>query len=84
MQLASATDQVLSRERKTNSQKQFHAVTARSPISSAGQCHATVHSALWLPIDLYIEDIMDGSQVSATSAVETLTGTVSYNSEFTS
>ncbi|KAL8530710.1 hypothetical protein ACS0TY_007664 [Phlomoides rotata] len=76
LQLASATHQVLFRERKTKSQKQFHAIAARSPISSSGQSHATVHSALWLPIDLYLEDIMDGSQVNATSAVETLTGLV--------
>lgn len=78
MQLTSATRQVLSRECKTNSQKQLHAVTASSPMSSAGQCHATFRSALWLPIDLYLEDTMDGGQVRVTSAVETLTGTSIY------
>ncbi|KAL0419935.1 UNVERIFIED_CONTAM: Mediator of RNA polymerase II transcription subunitA [Sesamum radiatum] len=74
LQLTSNTRQVLSRECKTNSQQQFHAVTARSPMSSAGQCH--VRSALWLPIDLYLEDAIDGSQVRATGAAETLTGLV--------
>ncbi|KAK4407107.1 Mediator of RNA polymerase II transcription subunitB [Sesamum angolense] len=72
LQLTSNTRQVLSRECKTNSQQQFHAVTARSPTSSVGQCH--VRSALWLPIDLYLEDAIDGSQVRATGAAETLTG----------
>lgn len=43
-------------------------------MSSAGQCHGASQSALWLPIDLFLEDAMDGSQVGATSAVETLTG----------
>ncbi|XP_047979918.1 mediator of RNA polymerase II transcription subunit 33A-like [Salvia hispanica] len=76
LQLTSAARQVLSRECKTNSQKQLHAVTAISPMSSASQCHATVRSALWLPIDLYLEDTMDGLQVRATSAVETLAGLV--------
>lgn len=75
MQLTSATRQVLSRECKTNSQKQLHAVTASSPMSSVGQCH---RSALWLPIDLYLEDTMDGALVRVTSAVETLTGTSIY------
>ncbi|KAK4418241.1 Mediator of RNA polymerase II transcription subunitA [Sesamum alatum] len=74
LQLTSNTRQVLSRECKTNSQQQFHAVTARSPMSSAGQCH--VRSALWLPIDLYLEDVIDGSQVRATGAAETIAGLV--------
>ncbi|XP_042012940.1 mediator of RNA polymerase II transcription subunit 33B-like [Salvia splendens] len=76
LQLASAARQVLSPKCKTNSQKQLHAVAAISPMSSAGHCLATVRSELWLPIDLYLEDTMDGSQVRATSAVETLTGLV--------
>ncbi|KAG8389380.1 hypothetical protein BUALT_Bualt02G0223200 [Buddleja alternifolia] len=75
LQLTSDTRILLSRECKTNSQH-FHAVTARSPMSSAGQCHGTVRSALWLPIDIYLEDIMDGSQVRDTSAAETLMGLV--------
>ncbi|XP_042015877.1 mediator of RNA polymerase II transcription subunit 33B-like isoform X1 [Salvia splendens] len=76
LQLTSAARQVLSPKCKTNSQKQLHAVTAISPMSSASQCLATVRSELWLPIDLYLEDTMDGSQVRATSAVEALTGLV--------
>lgn len=78
MQLTSDTRHVLSREGKTNSQQHFHAVIAKSPISSAGQCHGTVRSALWLPIDLYLEDTMDGSQVRATSSAETLAGIYRY------
>ncbi|KAF2314902.1 hypothetical protein GH714_037127 [Hevea brasiliensis] len=33
-------------------------------------------SVLWLPIDLFLEDAMDGSQVAAIGAVENLTGLV--------
>lgn len=77
LQLTSDTRRVLSRECKTIFEKQFHAVvTSGSLISSAGQCHGISWSALWLPIDMFLEDSMDGSQVVATSAVETLTGTL--------
>ncbi|KAF5930366.1 hypothetical protein HYC85_031239 [Camellia sinensis] len=77
LQLTSDTRNVLSRECKTSSQKQFHAVMASGSLaSSASQCHGTSRSALWLPFDLYLEDTMDGSQVAATSAVEVLTGLV--------
>ncbi|KAE8672098.1 Mediator of RNA polymerase II transcription subunit 33A [Hibiscus syriacus] len=44
--------------------------------SSSGQYHGTSPSALWLPIDLFLEDAMDGSKVAATGATETLTGLV--------
>lgn len=68
---------VLSRKCKTSSHKRFHAVAASGlPVSSADQCHGASPSALWLPIDLFLEDIMDGSQVAVTSAAETLTGLV--------
>ena len=75
LQLTSDTRQVLSRECKTIS-REFHAVIGnRSLTSSSGQCHGTSPSAHWLPIDLFLEDAMDGSQVAATGAVERLTGT---------
>lgn len=57
--------------------KQFCAAIARSPMLSADYCQGTVRSARWLPIDLFLEDAMDGFQVRATSAAETLAGTVS-------
>ncbi|XP_059437140.1 mediator of RNA polymerase II transcription subunit 33B-like isoform X2 [Corylus avellana] len=77
LQLTSDTREVLSRECKTMSGKEFHAVMASgSLISSANQLHGIGCSALWLPIDLFLEDAMDGSQVAATSAVEILTGLV--------
>ncbi|XP_057461528.1 mediator of RNA polymerase II transcription subunit 33A-like [Actinidia eriantha] len=75
LQLTSDTREVLSRKCKTSSQKQFHAVMSSGSLaSSAGQCHGTSRSSLWLPFDLFLEDTMDGSQVTATSAVEVLTG----------
>lgn len=79
LQLTSDTRRVLSRECKTSSHQQFHAVMASgSLISSSGQSHGATHSALWLPIDLFLEDTMDGSQVLATSATETLMGTFNF------
>ncbi|XP_031400886.1 mediator of RNA polymerase II transcription subunit 33B-like isoform X2 [Punica granatum] len=77
LQLTSDKRNVLTREGKTVSQQEFHAVLASgSLISSAGQSYGASQSALWLPIDLFLEDAMDGSQVAATSSVETLTGLV--------
>ncbi|GMY16614.1 mediator of RNA polymerase II transcription subunit 33B-like isoform X1 [Fagus crenata] len=77
LQLTSDTRQLLSRECKTMSGQEFHAVMASgSLISSANQVHGTSWSALWLPIDLFLEDAMDGSEVAATSTIEILTGLV--------
>lgn len=76
--LTSDTRKALSRECKTMSQQEFHAVIGNgSLVSSSGQCHGTSPSAHWLPIDLLLEDAMDGSQVAATGAVERLTGSCS-------
>lgn len=75
LQLTSDNHVVLSRKRKTSSQKKFHAVVVSGSLaSSADQCHGASPSVLWLPIDLFLEDTIDGSQVAATSAAETLTG----------
>lgn len=79
LQLASDTSRVISHELKTSSHQQFHSVMASgSLISSSGQSQGATHSALWLPIDLYFEDTMDGSQVVAISATETLMGTFDF------
>lgn len=75
VQLISDTRQVLSRECKTSCLQKFHEVMAYGPLaSSAGLCHGTTRSALWLPLDLVLEDVMDGSQVNATSAIEIVIG----------
>ncbi|XP_048336798.2 mediator of RNA polymerase II transcription subunit 33B isoform X1 [Ziziphus jujuba] len=73
LQLTSETRRVMSRACKTISQKDFHAVLCTGTlVSSPCQSHGISNSSLWLPIDLFLEDVMDGSQVAATSAVETL------------
>lgn len=79
LQLTSDAHRVLSQECKRSLQKHFHAaVSLGSLTSSAGQCHGISWSALWLPIDMFLEDAMDGSQVVTTSAVETLAGTIYF------
>ena len=50
-------------------------MVSRSLAFPSDHCQATSDSALWLPLDIVLEDMMDGSQVTATSAVETITGT---------
>ncbi|OMO77792.1 hypothetical protein CCACVL1_14830 [Corchorus capsularis] len=76
LQLTSDTRKVLSRESKIISQE-FHAVIGSGSLtSSSGQYHGTSSSGHWLPIDLFLEDAMDGSEVAATGAVESLIGLV--------
>ncbi|KAL7144625.1 hypothetical protein ABFS83_07G024900 [Erythranthe nasuta] len=54
-----------------------HPVVQVTPlVNSAGLCIGTSQSALWLPLDMLLEDAMDGSQVNATSAIEIITGLV--------
>eukprot|EP00258_Populus_trichocarpa_P046287 XP_024462306.1 mediator of RNA polymerase II transcription subunit 33A isoform X1 [Populus trichocarpa] len=73
----SGSNIVLSRESKTSSLQKFHSVMAfGSLVSSSGLCQGASHSALWLPLDLALEDAMDGYQVNATSAIEIITGSV--------
>ncbi|EOX94836.1 Reduced epidermal fluorescence 4, putative isoform 1 [Theobroma cacao] len=77
LQLTSDSRKVLSRECKIKSHEEFHAIIGSGCLtSSSGQCYGTSSSAHWLPIDLFLEDAMDGSQVAATGAVERLTGRV--------
>lgn len=74
LQLTSDTRRLLTRECKTISREEFHAVlSSGSLLSSASQTHGASSSAFWLPIDLFLEDAMDGSEVAIISAVETLT-----------
>lgn len=76
LELTSDTRRVLSRKSKTILQQDFHAVITSASLMSDGQCHGATRSTLWLPIDLFLEDAMDGSKVAAISAVDILTGLV--------
>ncbi|XP_050236948.1 mediator of RNA polymerase II transcription subunit 33B [Mercurialis annua] len=78
LQLTSDTCRPLPRDRKKVSLENFHSVMSSGSLtSSAGQCHGVSWSVLWLPVDLFLENaIMDGSQVPAISALESLTGLV--------
>ncbi|KAM7257199.1 hypothetical protein ACFE04_012940 [Oxalis oulophora] len=74
LQLTPKTPVVLSGKPKMTSEEKFIEVMASGALlSSAGECRGTSHSALWLPIDLFFEDAMDGAQVRPNSAVEDLT-----------
>ncbi|KAK7245793.1 hypothetical protein RIF29_40643 [Crotalaria pallida] len=77
LQLTSDTSMVLSRECKTSSQQKFHTVMDFEYLSSsASLCHGASHSALWTPLDLVLEDAMDGYEVSTTSAIEIISGLI--------
>ncbi|KAG6764833.1 hypothetical protein POTOM_032321 [Populus tomentosa] len=73
----SGSNIVLIRESKTRSLQKFHSVMASgSLVSSSGLYQGASQSALWLPLDLALEDAMDGYQVNATSAIEIITGSI--------
>ncbi|KAL9410500.1 hypothetical protein AB3S75_044293 [Citrus x aurantiifolia] len=77
LQLTSDTHLGLSQECKTSPQPKFDAVLAFGSLaSSAGLCHGASRSALWLPLDLVLEDALDGYQVNATSAIEIITSLI--------
>ncbi|XP_054805312.1 mediator of RNA polymerase II transcription subunit 33A-like isoform X3 [Prosopis cineraria] len=77
LQFTSDTGVLLSEERKMSSQQKFQAVMAFEYLSSsASHCHGASHSALWIPLDLVLEDAMDGYQVSTTSAIEIISGLI--------
>ncbi|XP_062188994.1 mediator of RNA polymerase II transcription subunit 33A-like [Phragmites australis] len=63
-------------ETKHNMRKRFHPTVASSPLSSPnGRCLGASYSALWIPIDMYLEDCLDGS-IAATNSIEILSGLV--------
>ncbi|KAJ4968446.1 hypothetical protein NE237_015147 [Protea cynaroides] len=76
LQLISDKQKFLSPKCKISLQEKFHAVVDSGSLTSSGQCYGVSRSALWLPIDLILEDAMDGYQVTPTSAIDTLTGLV--------
>lgn len=83
LQFTSDTWTIFSQEFKQNSQQKFHPIRAfGSPAASASLCHRTRYSALWLPLDLVLEDAMDGYQVEATSAIEKITSTTNFFPHF--
>lgn len=75
LQLITDSGGSIVRESETSSLRKFHSVMdSGSLVSSSGSCQGASCSALWLPLDLALEDAMDGYQVNATSAIEIITG----------
>ncbi|KAH1070118.1 hypothetical protein AAZX31_03G133200 [Glycine max] len=69
--------EVVSHELKKKSKMETNLVTpAGSLMPLAGQSYGDSWSSLWLPIDLILEDALDGAQVAAFSAIEIITGMV--------
>lgn len=62
--------------RENSLQEHYVRSTSRSLATCAGLCFGSSRSSLWLPLDLFLEDAMDGSQVNATSAIEIITDLV--------
>ncbi|CAA2988545.1 mediator of RNA polymerase II transcription subunit 33A isoform X1 [Olea europaea subsp. europaea] len=75
-QLISDGCKTLSQHFRGSSLQEFHAVEQFRPLGTSACLCLGSRSSLWLPLDLLLEDAMDGSQVDATSAVEIITGLV--------
>ncbi|GMH20018.1 hypothetical protein Nepgr_021859 [Nepenthes gracilis] len=77
LKLISDPHNVLSQDRKRSSMEEFDTMMASGLLaSSAGLSDGANPPVVWLPLDLVLEDAMDGSQVMTTSAVEIIAGLV--------
>ncbi|XP_017418682.1 mediator of RNA polymerase II transcription subunit 33B [Vigna angularis] len=77
MSLTQNIHAVVSHEFKIKSKvRTEEVICGGSPMSFAAQSSGDSWSALWLPIDLILEDALDGGQVAAFSAIEIITGLV--------
>lgn len=73
LQLISDNCSGFCRELHMNHNGGIHAITSSGFLRSSVGHSQAVNSVLWIPIDLYLEDCIDGS-VAATSAIELLSG----------
>ncbi|KAL2508911.1 Mediator of RNA polymerase II transcription subunit 33A [Forsythia ovata] len=77
LRLISDKRKITSHYCQKNSLQDFHGILQSTPLDgSAGLCLGVSRSALWLPLDLLLEDAMDGYQVNTTSAIEMIAGLV--------
>ncbi|KAL4205446.1 hypothetical protein AMTRI_Chr01g137360 [Amborella trichopoda] len=70
--LSAYAQRIFDREFKPSQHQATPALIDSGPLISSGHGHGASRSALWIPIDLFLEDAMDGSQVAATCAIEIL------------
>ncbi|CAL9193844.1 mediator of RNA polymerase II transcription subunit 33A-like [Musa acuminata AAA Group] len=64
------------REWKPSHHQEICTLIAHGSLPSAGGCcHGSTSGALWIPVDLYLEDCLDAS-VAATDAIEVLSGLI--------
>ncbi|KAK9725422.1 hypothetical protein RND81_05G142200 [Saponaria officinalis] len=73
--LTAEADKVSSWKYK-NSLNRFGTVLSLEWSAPSGFCQEIGRSSMWLPLDVVLEDAVDGYQVTATSAVEAITGLV--------
>lgn len=69
LQLVSDDRKDMSKDNKSSYLQEVHSAMS----SSAGLSHKISGSCVWIPIDLVLEDAMDGTQVDTTSSIEIVT-----------
>ncbi|CAA6654117.1 unnamed protein product [Spirodela intermedia] len=75
LQLSLHSHRELGRASEPSQYQEFCAITSGPHSSLGGLCHGASHSSLWIPLDIYLEDCVDGS-VAATNAIEIISGLV--------
>lgn len=63
----------MGKECKQNRKLEVRSLISFGSRTLGGYCLGASPSALWIPIDLYLEDCIDGS-VAATNSIELLSG----------
>ncbi|XP_068659535.1 mediator of RNA polymerase II transcription subunit 33A-like [Aristolochia californica] len=78
MQLSSSyTPKNILLESKSGGQQGFCGIIPSGCLASfAYHCYGASRSALWIPLDMFLEDCMDGTQVAASCAIDILTGLI--------
>ncbi|XP_041001002.1 mediator of RNA polymerase II transcription subunit 33A-like [Juglans microcarpa x Juglans regia] len=66
--------QMASLDCKLKSRRKFHDTLTMGPLpSSAGLCNEACRSALWLPLDFFLEDAVETTDLITRSAIESIT-----------
>ncbi|KAG9457423.1 hypothetical protein H6P81_001931 [Aristolochia fimbriata] len=74
---SSYTPKYFDLEPKSRGQQGFCSVIVSGCLASSGDhCYGASRSALWIPLDMFLEDCMDGTQVAASCAIDILTGLI--------
>lgn len=83
LQLSLHSHWELGRASEPSQYQEFCSIISGPHSSLGGLRHGASHSSLWIPLDIYLEDCVDGS-VAATNAIEIISGKDAFILHFSS